>query len=465
MKLTNIRFPIIILSLFALYGYSITQVAAGENSQAQQSIQSATLVLNSKLLVQTQGDYKAYIPVVAKPCPSNCYYVDSLNGSDFNSGKSISDPWQTLAPVNSTHFLPGDIIHFKRGSSWNGGLIIDDSGIGGNPILFTVYGSGDRPVIRNPGKLESYSRSVSINANWIIVEGLYVSDAVESGIDISPSANHTVVQDNEITNTGFGVTIHGMYNLVTRNYIHDLRMVQNTPGGYDDYGAVGVLLNHASNNEISYNSMVNCSASSYDFGTDGGAVEWWGDSNNNYIHHNWATGDDGFFEVGGGTAWDNLIAYNISVNNGDFSTVHLEGPFASDVRNFRIENNTIVETANPGSEIFGFDGSPSINTFLLTNNLLYVDRFVYISNKPSFTHHNNLYYLSGGTELGYTLSQEEIIADPLFVDRDGEDFHQMPTSPAIDAGLDLGYKLDFDSNPLPSGLTTDIGAYEYQSPP
>jgi len=34
-------------------------------------------------------------------------------------------------------------------------------------------------------------------------------------------------------------------------------------------------------------------------------------------------------------------------------------------------------------------------------------------------------------------------------------------SPAIDAGLNLGYQTDFDNLPVPSGPSPDLGAFEY----
>jgi hypothetical protein len=353
--------------------------------------------------------------------------------------------------VNAHKFLPGDIIHFKRGSNWTGGLVINDSGIEGKPIIFTAYGSGDKPVFRNPANPGNYADTIKIDADWVIVEELLISDTSYAGIEIF-HRNHIVVQNNEITNVGMGMVIHGQSNLVTQNYIHDLHMYNNTPGGKDDYGAVGVLLNSTSNNEISYNKFENCNAPSYDFGSDGGVVEWWGDSNNNYIHHNFATENNGFLEVGGGQAWDNIVSYNISMNNGVFSVIHLGGTFQSDVRNFRIENNTIVETAYPDWVLIGFVGeAPSTDTFLLNNS--------------SFMHDYNLYYLGGGTKLGYTLNHVEIIADPLFVDRVAGDFHLMPNSPAIDAGVNLGYVRDFEGNPVPPGVSPDIGAIEYRGNP
>jgi len=54
------------------------------------------------------------------------------------------------------------------------------------------------------------------------------------------------------------------------------------------------------------------------------------------------------------------------------------------------------------------------------------------------------------------------IGDPLFVDFKNRDLRLRAGSPAVDAGIDLGYKLDFDGNPIPSGSAPDMGAYERQ---
>lgn len=407
---------------------------------------------------------QVYLPFVSKPCI--CYYVDSINGSDTNPGTSEDMPWRTLGPIHAVEFQPGSRVHFKRGSSWTGGLTIDNSGVQGNPIVFTTYGVGDKPLITNPGHADNWTRAVTINADWVVVEGLLMREAYYAGVYISDDSNHNVIRDLEVSNVGMGIAVDGQHNLITRNYVHDLHMVRNTPGGNDDFGAIGVTLRN-SYNEVSYNTLVNCKAPSYDYGLDGGAVEWFGISDGNYVHHNWASTNNGFLEVGGGSARDGTVAYNISVNNGGFSYIHLDGLFASQVENFRVENNTIVEGINdPGGwVIFGFGGDPSPNTFLVRNSILYVDAFSAVSNKPSFTHNYNLYYLSGGTALGFALSQGEQVGAPAFVDLIGQDFHLQPSSPAIDAGTELGYTLDYEDNPVPAAIAPDLGALEYQNPP
>ena len=50
--------------------------------------------------------------------------------------------------------------------------------------------------------------------------------------------------------------------------------------------------------------------------------------------------------------------------------------------------------------------------------------------------------------------------DPSFVDPDNGDFHLKVDSPCIDAGTDVGLDRDFDYNPVPKGISVDIGAYE-----
>ena len=77
------------------------------------------------------------------------YYVSSSQGNDSNDGTSESTPWKTLSKIRQTTFLPGDIIHFKRGDVWKEDreLFIDEQGTPSNPIVFTDYGSGDLPEI------------------------------------------------------------------------------------------------------------------------------------------------------------------------------------------------------------------------------------------------------------------------------------------------------------------------------
>jgi hypothetical protein len=54
-------------------------------------------------------------------------------------------------------------------------------------------------------------------------------------------------------------------------------------------------------------------------------------------------------------------------------------------------------------------------------------------------------------------------SNPFFVST--TDFRLTPVSPAINTGTNIGSTFDYAANPVPQGVGTDIGAYEYRSIP
>ena len=75
------------------------------------------------------------------------YYLSNA-GNDANSGTDPSSPWQTLNKLNSFNNLkPGDNVLFKRGDTWREALMIPSGGTPNNPIVFSAYGTGEKPRI------------------------------------------------------------------------------------------------------------------------------------------------------------------------------------------------------------------------------------------------------------------------------------------------------------------------------
>jgi hypothetical protein len=402
------------------------------------------------------------------------YYVDQTGGKDSNSGTK-DYPWSSLNKVNTTIFRPGDIVRFKSGETWNGGLVLNHSGEQQKPITVTSYGTGLKPVFKNSDV--HAGRAIEIMGDWYVLDNVCAEDAHLAGIFITSGADNNVVRNCDITRAGIGVAIHGMHNLVTKNYIHDLFLVVNTPGGHDDYGAVGIWIFN-SNNEVSYNKLINCKSWSYDWEFDGGAVEFYGYQNiqNCRIHHNFAQDCNGFMEIScditSRIISNNAVFYNISLNNQSFTSVHLTDWCGCNVQELKVDNNNIIENNDYNeikSAVLSFAGSPGPTDYYLRNNIIYVNdffRICYDYEPLNFTHHNNLYYFKNDySVVGYNLTESEIIQDPLFMSLEHGDFSLHENSPAIDAGIELNYMEDYNGNPLPVGTGPDLGVIEFGTAP
>ena len=82
------------------------------------------------------------------------YYVSSSQGNDSNNGTSSSSPWKSFSKVNSANFNPGDRVFFKCNDVWSEEqLKINNSGNQNNLILFSSYGTGEKPIIDGNGTL------------------------------------------------------------------------------------------------------------------------------------------------------------------------------------------------------------------------------------------------------------------------------------------------------------------------
>jgi hypothetical protein len=411
-----------------------------------------------------------------KAAQAASYYVDSTSGSDSNSGTSSAAPWKSLGKVNSTAFQAGDTINFKRGSIWTGTtLLIDSSGVAGNPITYQAYGTGNRPEIVAPSG--NWQTSINVTGDWNVVKDFLLRDGHQAGIQLSPGGDHNTVQDIEVTNAGFGVFIQGQYNLITRNYVHDTKIIVSDATPSNDYGATCYWI-EAPNNEVSYNRGINCRAPSIDFGYDGGFVEVWRQGDNSYIHHNYAENTNGFFELGAsgsGSAQNVRVAYNIIYNTTKYGSgtniCFNTGSYNITTTGFKFENNTWVSTAAEAGGSYGayrvFGCRSDLTTLTVRNNIFYSD--IQIASNANFTHTNNLYYMVNmvsGSGIGFSLGPGEKTGNPLFVnvgagDLSLLDLRLLALSPAIDAGIDLGYGEDYEGKTVPVGSAPDLGAYEY----
>jgi len=412
------------------------------------------------------------------------YYVDSRAGADDAPG-TRERPWHSLARLTATHFHPGDTIHFARGSEFEGGFEVKESGTAAAPITFTAYGSGPAPRFSNPHWSVLNGNAIRLDAGYIIIDGLYfarcpanpVAENIKKlgAVFLTTRASHDIVRNCEITLTPAGITVYGRNNLITRNNIHD-----DTEPIQPHWGPMGVVI-CGSHNEVSYNRFENYCAPSAEYGHDGGAIE----INDRklakediHIHHNLSLRNQGFIEFVGSVKQDHfVIDHNVCMDYQSF--LGLTGPCS----NFRVEHNTVVRVlahAEADSEdvVFWLYGDGNTNINLRDNIFVYDPARV----EPMFArgqpaHYYNLFYrldeagiprqanraayerkyLGGGAQLG----PGDKLGNPLFRDMTAGDFRLTAGSPAIGSGTNLGYTLDFNNHPIPTDRPPDMGAYKF----
>ena len=371
------------------------------------------------------------------------YYVDP-SSSGTNSG-TFANPWKSLSAINQSVLAPGDFVLFKRGEKFTGTLTITKSGTSGNPITFGAYGTGADPLFWGTGSTISQLFYLN-NRSYINFYGLKISDTtisatdrsiqsrVQRGFVLDGSTNNIVIRKCTIDRVGVGAYFVGPNNWIDSCDIGNMRMVVNDNTNPDnDYGANPVVISSA-NNKVTNSYFHDCWATSFDYGYDGGAVEFYGDgSSNNYIAWNKFVDCLGVCENGsgsGGTISGNVFACNICINNGSMTYINNGGNFTVTVSNMQFYNNVFIETTASRSGdsymISMRNSSSDAGIIVLKNNIFWLTNTMDVC-RPSYfsgsqlTHENNIYRLGSGSVLNFTIGgSEKTTSNNLFTYQTGD---------------------------------------------
>ena len=85
------------------------------------------------------------LSLISITLPARTFYV-AAGGNDASDGLTPSTAWQTLEKVNNAVLNPGDTVCFRAGDVFRGHLK-PSSGFAGEPIVYTAFGEGDKPVL------------------------------------------------------------------------------------------------------------------------------------------------------------------------------------------------------------------------------------------------------------------------------------------------------------------------------
>lgn len=445
-------------------------------------------------------------------CRATDYYVSST-GSNSNNGTSQTTPWQTLSKVesvcNAGTILPGDRILFKRGDSFTGSIIIGSiwgkrakSGTAANPITFSAYGTGAKPIFLYPtGGTTNVTGRITmtiVGVDYYIFDNLNFTDLDKTNNKITPancgmalylgaeseaSTNHCTVQNVDVSFCGMGIVLIGDFNKVTGCNLTDFKNLKSTNGGDDDYGANALTIISGNDNEIVNNYIAGAWSASLDYGWNGGACEIFNSCHRNKLMYNTFYDCGGVSEFGAyennASANDNLIAYNKIINCGGLSWCNISGNFAIQVSNLQYFNNVIIENnasrfsgpntgmgltaqyqalIGPETLLFAYNGSPSsAAVFNLKNNVFQLSTGLDVvrSNDSKTIHANNIYKLSGGSTLNVSLASTElnttgaIFSNTTAADPISWNYTPASGSPVIDFGQNVGIAKDFVGNIVP----------------
>ncbi len=440
---------------------------------------------------------KLFLTILFFPfyCFANTYYV-SQNGSNDSTGLSINKAWQTLSKVQST-VASGDSVLFAKGSKFSGTLSLSNK----NNIYFGVYGSGVNPLFWGNGNTIGSLITLG-NCSSITFYGLSISDTTISPTDrtiqakiqtvfqFESSSTNNVIRKCTMDRIGYGAYFKPLSNGNTMDSsdIGNLRMINNTPqieNDDDDYGGVPIQLS-SRNNIVTNNYLHDCYSLSFDYGYDGGGVEFFeeGDTvKGNIIKYNTFYDCNGTFEFGSNNntfadnpQMDNIIAYNKIINSSSLTYINNNGQYKTKVSNLQIFNNIIVQdtvSRTGGTRMISSAiKDTTAGIIVLRNNIFQISTGADVArvdqwDGSNLTHTNNIYKLSNGGVTNFTLDGTEIAtsaiiwvdttnANPLFWD-----YNITQTSPANNTGVYLGLIRDFNNNVVSD--PPDIGVLEFVS--
>lgn len=393
------------------------------------------------------------------------FYVDSISGQDTNDGLSEQSAFRTTFHALDQDLMPGDSVLFKRSQIFAGDeAFITDSGTSEEPIHIGAYGEGKAPIIKN-NTGDPYETAIWIIGDYITISDITVIDTNEYGLHIA--GDYVTIENVEMYNVGIAIGVRGSYALIQNNNIHDLNIVISDSTPYNDYGAMGILINEGSNITIINNTFKNIIHSSIDYGVDGAALELFPDTpvgiSDVEFSRNRIETCDNLFEVGSDRqrSLRNLyINHNIVSDCNGAMVIHAlwsETGFSADVQEVYFDNNTIINT-----DIMWISDQSAIDTVFVRNNLFLYDAAPNASHNGYYQHQNNIYYapdLNKEWQLGLELDRSESIIDPMIQ----PDYTLPANSPAVDAGTPaVTYPTtDFANLPFPQGVAPDIGAREF----
>jgi hypothetical protein len=336
------------------------------------------------------------------------YYV-SPGGNDGASGTSPDQALRSLGRVEGLNLQPGDKVLLQRGASFSGKLAVWRGGTAAKRITIGAYGPKRAGKPRLTNNINDFC--VMVGASYVTVTDIHVTGC---RVGIWSRGTENLITKVEATKNMHGIEVDAgsLRTRVVRNHLHhNDAMSPNTPGAFDDYGAVGVVV-LGDDTEVAFNRITDNWAPSADFGTDGSAVEIYGGIGT-VVHHNVGRNNRTFTELGNSRSADTTYAYNVatsSLKDSEFLITRGSNDYFGPVRGTIAVNNTVKLTGSNSSGFVCYAGcTPDL--FAMYNNIFDVAGLIgHLEGERAGG--NNIYWR--GDMWSVTLLPGDRVVDPKF---------------------------------------------------
>ena len=476
------------------------------------------------------------------------FYVDGENGNDSNSGNTPKKAWKSIDRVNEHIFEPGSMLLFKGSQTFKGTLNFnfEDSGNPENSVTLTSFGEeratifgGEHPalivdscnflLVKNinfagKGRKNGNTTSGIIvrKSKNIKLDSLEVYGFQKSGIDIGEAENIRITHVYAHNNGFAGISTRTYPEIKIKNVYVGFCLAENNPGdptNNKNHSGNGILLCGVNGGTVEYcratnngwdqpwesngpvgiwawncNRIVIQHCISHDNhtnpkGYDGGGFDFDGGVTNSILQYNYSYNNAGpgygLFQFAGAGVWNNnIVRYNLSVNDARLSKrggIHIwvgqsKNPHYSKalMGNALVYNNVIINDSGYAVYYKTAADVPGIRYY---NNIFLSKKQPLEGDTGKSFFYRNLFWRFDGKSIDKTVDARGIYADPLLnlpenlvVElKDPEKIQTLAAykllegSPCFKAGRsinDNGGK-DFWGTPLPGeNQNPNIGAYQ-----
>ncbi|OAS17875.1 right-handed parallel beta-helix repeat-containing protein [Paenibacillus oryzisoli] len=461
-----------------------------------------TVLEDGKRLKGNHIDARLPGPTIGSLTPGS-FVADSVTGSVYYKPSTgvANDHVIEIANKNGT---------FAFSSNGKNYILLDGIDFRGGYDFVVFIGTGSHHVTVQNSNIHGVDRAgVRISGasyNQLLNNQIY--DMNYFGIALEGGASNNVISGNRVHSIGLldtddgdtvGIQIVGgaaglnsKQNVIEKNEIEQIgRDIYKGKGGTSAKGNLyhaGILVDSSTDTSIKQNHIHDLYRTGVLIFTATGDATHTAIRNNVIDHVGKVTSVDFFNSaiylntrsgyIDGTTVYNNTIANSRfkadTVNREAAVFIRVQGSSVAGAKgtmnDVSIMNNLIA--GNEGNYMLSFhaDNDAAISGLAIDHNLY----------TRSDATAGGVYWNQGGTEKIYKANQmfgspssysveknqdsHAIVGDPLFLNANQANYALQPSSPAIDAGANVGLTVDYLGNPRPVGDGTDIGAYEEQHP-